>query len=596
VAAGDRGDPAAIETVWRSWLRDPDDERWGLLSRWRGSRAAADAACEAALVALPERTLANFCVSHDLTPTDQVRRAVFLMLTGQSGQYRAADPDGSLLAMGYVAASDAEREHLRTAMSGSGDLDLVRVVSVRRETARTLTDAEREYLAAELSRRRDWPGLWRLALGFPLAGAIAAVRRIDGGWRPDDHHDRDLFGRLRGAASADPPPTDEAPSTVSIELPDHYIQGGSFSPDGRRLAVAFSHATFAGQSFQMSVCEIELPHGTAVARYVFADKWPLKVLHLGGVIVAMVRDREGATGLYRLAGGGQDKLVHDGFEALVPYAGGFAALRYDNGYRLVCYDHAAQQIADVRLAETPAVAGSLLLAASPGNEPGPLVTAASDRAWVYTPFAERMAFRRPPSLPLVCAGLFLPEPDRLLVWNSGHLTASRLTDNGLAHERFRYSASATPGERIVAAAHFPQQGKLAILKAVTWMIGPLDYADAATFGPAGWRGGLAGKTGNCLLAGLDGTHGIGSGRTATIAYAQHPLTALLGQPMSAMTPADLSAVMGALRYRDLFPATRPVLELLAACLEHRFGGDVAIGESASAPEADGIGLSARDGP
>jgi hypothetical protein len=84
-------------------------------------------------------------------------------------------------------------------------------------------------------------------------------------------------------------------------------------------------------------------------------------------------------------------------------------------------------------------------------------------------------------------------------------------------------------------------------------------------------------------------------RSATIAYAQHPLTALLGQPMSAMTPADLSAVMGALRYRDLFPATRPVLELLAACLEHRFGGDVAIGESASAPEADAISLSARDG-
>jgi hypothetical protein len=77
--------------------------------------------------------------------------------------------------------------------------------------------------------------------------------------------------------------------------------------------------------------------------------------------------------------------------------------------------------------------------------------------------------------------------------------------------------------------------------------------------------------------------------------AQHPLTALVGQPMSVMTPADFSAVTRALRFLDLFPATRPVLELLAACLEHRFGGDVAIGESASAPEADAISLSARDG-
>jgi hypothetical protein len=84
-------------------------------------------------------------------------------------------------------------------------------------------------------------------------------------------------------------------------------------------------------------------------------------------------------------------------------------------------------------------------------------------------------------------------------------------------------------------------------------------------------------------------------RSATIAYAQHPLTALVGQPMSVMTPADFSAVTRALRFLDLFPATRPVLELLAACLEHRFGGDVAIGESASAPEADAISLSARDG-
>jgi hypothetical protein len=269
VAAGDRGEHAAIEAVWRSWLRDPDDERWQLLSRWRGSRAAADAACEAALAALagtlaalageglPGRALADFCFSHDLTPADPVRRAVFLMLTGQAGQYRAEDPDGSLLALGYAAAGDADRQRLRGAMAGSGDLDLVRVVSARHETAGhgtvpAATRAEREYMAAELSRRRDWPGVWRLALGFPLAEAITAVRRINEGWRPDDQHGRDLLARLRGAASGEPPAPDGMLSAVRIKLPDESMRSGSFSPDGRRLAAAIR--TITRQGVKASVC------------------------------------------------------------------------------------------------------------------------------------------------------------------------------------------------------------------------------------------------------------------------------------------------------------------------------------------------------
>jgi hypothetical protein len=74
------------------------------------------------------------------------------------------------------------------------------------------------------------------------------------------------------------------------------------------------------------------------------------------------------------------------------------------------------------------------------------------------------------------------------------------------------------------------------------------------------------------------------------------ITSLIAQPMSAMTPADFSEVRGALSIPDLFPSAQPALELLAACLEYRFGAEVAIGDAAPTPEADSIGLSTPNGP
>jgi hypothetical protein len=193
-------------------------------------------------------------------------------------------------------------------------------------------------------------------------------------------------------------------------------------------------------------------------------------------------------------------------------------------------------------------------------------------------------------------GLLLTESGWLLTWDWRQLLACRLKKGSPGHEQLRYYGH-EQGKDIVDVAHFPRQGKLAILTAErSQRPGPLYYADARTLDRIWWAGGLSGQTGRCLLAAPDGTHGTCSGETAAIAFARHPLTVLTGQPLSAMTPADLSAVTGALRYRDLFPAMRPVLELLAACLEYRFGAEVAIGGAAPAPEADDIGLSARDGP
>lgn len=46
---------------------------------------------------------------------------LFFQVTGQAGQYRAMDPDGSLLAVAYAAATAAERAHARAAMLAAGD-------------------------------------------------------------------------------------------------------------------------------------------------------------------------------------------------------------------------------------------------------------------------------------------------------------------------------------------------------------------------------------------------------------------------------------------------------------------------------------------
>jgi hypothetical protein len=62
-----------------------------------------------------------------------------------------------------------------------------------------------------------------------------------------------------------------------------------------------------------------------------------------------------------------------------------------------------------------------------------------------------------------------------------------------------------------------------------------------------------------------------------VAFAVHPLASLVGRPMSEMTPADLAAVVGALRDPRRFLAEQPCLELLRACLEYRFGADIAVG-------------------
>ncbi|MGP3967528.1 hypothetical protein [Streptomyces sp. 6N223] len=180
--------------------------------------ATVDLFCAAAVAFVADPEAAAFCVTHGLAPSDDVQRALFFVRTGQHGQYRALDPDGALLALGYRAASAMERSALRERMAALGDLDALRVLAGRRSGAgaagdagdgdgdgdvSSLTEAERAYVVRQLVDRGDRERLWRITPLLPLAEAVETVRSF-GDWRPSGEDDRRLFARLRACATSSP--------------------------------------------------------------------------------------------------------------------------------------------------------------------------------------------------------------------------------------------------------------------------------------------------------------------------------------------------------------------------------------------------------
>jgi len=215
------GDRMAV--LWKVWLAYPDDQVWDLLdSRYR----------QIAFVAAinprePTRSeVVAFCADRGLAPEEASERAMFFVLTGQQVQHRTEDPDGTLLAAAYRAAREDERDAVRQALAGADDLDLVRVVAgAGRDTAPTVTHEEARYLAWQLAGRRDWAGLWQLALDLPVAGAVFAGSNIGDGWQPADDAARALLQRLAGADwwqisefSADSRQNPQARPAAAVEL------------------------------------------------------------------------------------------------------------------------------------------------------------------------------------------------------------------------------------------------------------------------------------------------------------------------------------------------------------------------------------------
>jgi hypothetical protein len=247
--AADADDPNAIEAVWQSWLRHPDDERWGLLTSWRTPEDLAGAVLAAAMD--PDRVpgeraaIGEFCARHRMTPQDDVQQVLFRVLTGQAAQHRAVDPDGRLLAVAYQNAGPAVRAALRAALATAGDLDLTWVMAGAGSPARTrqVSGEESEYLIGQLAGRSDWDRLWRLVRELPLTSAVMAARHIGDGWRrPDRGRDVDYglpravgTGRAADAVRRRPPGAAHRSGGRPQPLDDHghsaglACRGGLFS-------------------------------------------------------------------------------------------------------------------------------------------------------------------------------------------------------------------------------------------------------------------------------------------------------------------------------------------------------------------------------
>ena len=330
VRAGDRGHQAAISAVWAAWVRAPigaaGAEFWEALSRWREPQGLAEDVFEAA--ADPERApaqraaIGDFCRQHGLTPRDAVRRAMFYVLTGQTAQHGAEDPDGRLLAVGYGLSAEPTRHALRSALASAGDLDVVRVVGGH---AGQLTAEERGYLSRQLVSRRDWAGLWHLARDLPLTEAVAAMRLLRDGWEPGGESDRALFSQL---ARADPEAIARSaeelakPTVIDLETGDLVLRG-SFSPDGRRLLVSVCGpgTPYAG------VRVYDLPSGSLVERHDNPGRTaPDAVVHLGSSFLVVGHRIEVVWELVRYAGGQRALRRHGGRGQRLPGRSGGSVL------------------------------------------------------------------------------------------------------------------------------------------------------------------------------------------------------------------------------------------------------------------------------
>ncbi|MCF1592262.1 hypothetical protein [Streptomyces muensis] len=294
-----------VDAGWHDWLDAHQDGLWSLLRRWNrpataaarprvralshlaldddghdgpvDSRVLADAAArfghplgerararlltlsDSAAVdlfcrtALKSRKAAAFCLRHRLAPAGDVERAMFFVRTGQREQFRALDPDGALLALGYRGASAKVRAALRPAMADLGDIDVLRILAgqrAARDDFGRLTKRERAYLVGRFTERGDWDRLWSYALLMPLAEAVKAVHAC-GGWRPSGEDERGVFEALRAAdprAVADcvkalsaAPASEPAPhvrtSLAGLSRRLGPVTDLDFSPDGTRLAL-----------------------------------------------------------------------------------------------------------------------------------------------------------------------------------------------------------------------------------------------------------------------------------------------------------------------------------------------------------------------
>jgi len=126
--------------------------------------------------------------------------------------------------------------------------------------------------------------------------------------------------------------------------------------------------------------------------------------------------------------------------------------------------------------------------------------------------------------------------------------------------------------------------------------GTVGYLDGTSLQPAATGGELAGRTGLALFSSADCSgHALGGAGFADVATPECiALRTLAERPQSAWTPSDLAMARGVSWLAERNPQARPFYELLLACLEQRFGSDVAIGQGVPEVGDDDVRIS-REG-
>jgi hypothetical protein len=628
--AGRQGDQVAVDAVWAEWFGEPLDPLWMLLDGWHrpaggelhalslvalgldsvfdpgqqaavvaaagraghpvaetaqrriltaGVPALVEAACAAA-AAEPDGGLAAFCRQHRLAPADPTTRVMFFLLTGQDEHRRAADPDGALLAAGYAAAGPGERDRLRAAMVGAGDLDLLRVVAGDRAGWVARVDrAEAGYLVDQLVARRDWDRLWRLATEVSPAGAIGLIRRFPAGWRPGTDRDR----RLHDALTAAP---------QRIEIGTRAIAAGrirvagnardvAFGTDESRLAVVSHDGPWesgkADATTEAWVSVYDLPAAECRWRGRLAGPFAAlsRVLPVGDRVLA-------STGLGSQHNHRLDRV----------HAGGRAALLTDlyfptrprpvpAGFVLTDMSRLLFGSADgevTRAVRWPEISGQpdvswSSLAADPGS--GRL--ALGGRHLVVLDGAGRLLARQTIEGPAGTVGTV-----RLAFTEADRLVSYRQSTGVVAGWQVRRPSPGAPGGLVAGQAglHCPHHPELAALPAHRLVLVDQDWHDSRTLLPVTGPAGLD-PAGCRVIASPSGDSVALAGRQSVLVYRVEPavwVTDLAHLPVVGARPADLGRVV-AEQARAVRPEVRALLALLRACLEHRFGTDVELAAS-----------------
>ncbi|MFI0479473.1 hypothetical protein [Actinomadura sp. 9N215] len=266
-----RGDGSRGPRARRSWRRL-------VLACGEGDPAVQDAVRDVA-GELPAADVLDLLAAAPEQPADQ---AAYLTLIGQDTQRQALDPDGSLLALAYRAASPERRERLRTVMATAGDTDVIRVVVTgdQRDRITEMTYEELGYLGHQFAQHRQWDELRRLTRDLPIAKAVAAARLLPDHERPEPL--ADVSEDLR--ATIDRLPRDHL---ITHEFPIGTRWCASFSPDASELALKYL-VYRTGRPEQLRVETLQVVTGE-VAHHFSKGVWRHyqagSILHLGHEIL-----------------------------------------------------------------------------------------------------------------------------------------------------------------------------------------------------------------------------------------------------------------------------------------------------------------------